>query len=104
MKSWKTTLAIAMLLAVLAVSSYDTYRCVTDAEVLYDVEVNPMARWLIKLDGGRIALLLAWKMSGTGIVAAVEGWLISAEKWRMVWPSLSALCLMQLFVLCRLVV
>ncbi len=92
---------VVILLAILAISAYDAYRCVTDASILQQIEVNPIAYWLIKLDGGRVAILIAAKTMGTGIVGCVMGWLVAAKRWSVFWPSAVVLFLVQLFVLAR---
>ena len=47
--------AWTVLTFVVLVSSYDSYRCVTDRDILYGVEFNPLCRGLISFGG--VALL-----------------------------------------------
>lgn len=65
----KRTTFVALLLIIVSVSAYDTYRCVVDAGDLYAVELNPMARLLI--DGSDVSRLVCGKAFGTGVVVGV---------------------------------
>ena len=65
----KRTTFVALLLFIILVSAYDTYRCVVDAGELYEVEMNPMARLLI--DGSDVSRLVCGKAFGLGVVVGV---------------------------------
>jgi hypothetical protein len=104
MSSKTKYLAAGLLLAVLLVSSYDSYRCVADLVMLeastdsleYVGESNPLARWLIETGGVR--LLMGAKMFGTGLVMSVVSLMIYTE-WSKLWYVIWALVLAQLYVL-----
>ena len=64
----RTTFAF-LILFIASVSAYDTFRCVVDAEELYAIELNPMARMLIR--GNDVSLLVCGKAFGAGIVVGV---------------------------------
>ena len=96
-------LAAGLLLVVLLISAYDSYRSVEDLVRLeaspdaleYVAESNPLARWLIKTGGVR--LLMGAKMFGTGLVMSVVSLMIYTE-WSKVWYVIWALVLAQLYV------
>lgn len=48
-----------------AISGYDAYRCVTDQAFLGEQELNPVAWYLIHVNGGDISLLIGLKLFGT---------------------------------------
>ena len=96
----KQLLAVIVLLLILLVSGYDSYKVIEDREQLLYLEQNPVAKWLMELDGGEMAYLLAAKTIGTGIVAGSVTWMIVKRHTALV-PSLVALCLVQAFVVFR---
>ena len=68
-------------------TAFDSYRCVADAEMLRDVELNPMCVAL--LDAVGMPGLLAAKTVGLGIVV---GTLFEVERlripgWRIIWMA-----------------
>lgn len=58
-------------LFVAAVSVHDAMLVVLNANVIGDVEQNPVGRWLIELQGGEVWLFVSLKLAGTAIVCAV---------------------------------
>jgi len=95
----KQIIAAAVLVVVLAVSAYDAYRCVVDQAILASVEINPICAWLIKLDAGRVAILIGVKTFGTGVVAAFIASCIALKKWVWTWAGIVALVLTQAMVM-----
>ena len=51
-----------------AVAAYDTYLTVQFQETMQHLEENPVGRWLIKADGGSVALFVGAKFIGTILV------------------------------------
>ena len=96
----KNVAAIIVLLAILAVSAYDAYQVVAWQEYLKNNEANPIARWLIDLDRGRMALLIGFKTFGTGIVTMSVLFMIH-KSHKALWPSLWVMLLVQIFVVFR---
>lgn len=78
------------------ISSYDVYLSVVHGDVLYDIEENPMARYLIAETG--FAFFLAFKMIGTitalGIITILYH---NARKIAWVVNSAVFLCQLALF-------
>jgi len=97
-ESTKQAIAGLMLVAILAVSAYDSYRCVTDQVILPLVEINPICVWLIKLDAGRVAILIGAKTFGTGAASAFIAACIALKKWSWVWSVIAALTAAQVAV------
>ena len=55
------------------VSAYDTARCVQDAHVLMDVELNPLARFILRRGGA--SHLVGFKFLGTSLVLGIFCWM-----------------------------
>ena len=60
---------VSLLVFIVTVSAYDSYRCVVAAGELYAVELNPLARLLI--DGENVSLLVCGKTFGVGVTVGV---------------------------------
>ena len=58
-------------LFVAAVSVHDAMLVILNANVIGDVEQNPVGRWLIALQGGDVWLFVSLKLVGTAVVCAV---------------------------------
>ena len=79
-------------------SAVDIYVSIQTQEYLYELEVNPVGRWLIELDDGDIALFMGVKMAGTTLALGFLVWLYNLKpSWA--WPSIFGVAIMQLFVL-----
>jgi len=61
---------LAMVL-IAGISSFDSYMSARAGFDLGPVELNPMAKYLINLDGGGIALLVGFKTFGTALVLLI---------------------------------
>lgn len=53
---------------VVAVSIYDGWLLIKNESVILDFEKNPVCKFLIECDGGRVDLLIQWKAVGTTLV------------------------------------
>jgi len=60
----------ALCLLVAAVSVHDAMLVVLNADIISEVEQNPVGRWLIELQGGDVWLFVSLKLVGTAIVCA----------------------------------
>lgn len=60
----------ACCLLVAAVSVHDAMLVVLNADVIGEVERNPVGRWLIDVRGGNVWLFVSLKFMGTAIVCA----------------------------------
>ena len=80
------------------VSAYDIYVSVALSEILPDNEENPIGRWLIEKDGGKIALFMGLKVAGT-ITALCILVLLYRFRENWAWLAIFTLSIIQLFVL-----
>ena len=58
-------------LFVMAVSVHDAMLVVLNADVILEVERNPVGRWLIELQRGDIWLFVLTKLLGTAVVCSI---------------------------------
>lgn len=96
-RSVSVVFAWATLTFVVLVSSYDSFRCVTDQRILYDVELNPICRLLIAWGG--VALLVGVKTFTNAGLAAYVAYSIRGERMKAVWFSLTVLAVAQAVVM-----
>ena len=79
-------------------SAFDIYMSIKAQEYLFDIEMNPVGRWLIRLDGGSVALFMGVKTAGTTLALGILVWMyLHKRSWA--WMSIVFVSLMQLFVL-----
>ena len=86
------------LIFISLVASYDSYLAVKFRDGLYDLELNPLGRMLIRADGGDVALFMGLKMLGT---IAVLGILLLLYNYKRNWSMLvtASITLVQMLVL-----
>ena len=60
---------VCLVVFIVSVSAYDSFRCVTDAESLGDLEMNPLASLLIQ--GEDVSRLVCGKAFGVGVTTGV---------------------------------
>jgi hypothetical protein len=105
MKKWAADryfyLFAGLWLFVIFVSVLDGYLAVRYRHELHSTELNPLGRWLIRLNGNQVWLLVALKFAGT-IVAATAVLLIHARWPRTGMTIMLALAVFQLWLLCFL--
>ena len=79
-------------------SAIDIYMSIKTQEYLLDLEMNPVGRWLIRVDGGDVALFMGIKTAGTTLALGI---LVMLYQWnkRFAWASIIGVVLMQMFVL-----
>ncbi len=73
-------LSVAMLI-IAAISLYDVYWSFKTQEILYEVERNPIGRWLIAADSGDVALFMTLKTLGPMIVLGAIPMTYWFKKW-----------------------
>jgi hypothetical protein len=79
-------------------SAFDIYMSIKAQEYLFFSEMNPVGRWLIRLDGGDVALFMGVKTAGMTLALGILVWLyLHKRSWA--WISIVFVSLMQLFVL-----
>ena len=67
----QTLLMMTLWLFIGVVAAYDVYLSIKYQEVLQYQELNPLGRWLLKLDGGKVAVFMGCKFLGTLVVLGV---------------------------------
>lgn len=67
----QTLLMMSLWLFIGVVAAYDVYLSIKYQEVLQYQELNPLGRWLLKLDGGSVAVFMGCKFLGTLVVLGV---------------------------------
>ena len=79
-------------------SAVDIYMSIKTQEYLLELELNPVGRWLIRQDGGDIALFMGIKTAGTTFALGI---LVMLYQWKKhwAWASIIGVTLMQIFVL-----
>jgi len=93
------TAAYAQLWLFIGVASaVDIYTSIKTHEYLLELELNPVGRWLIREDGGDIALFMGVKTVGTTLALGI---LVILYHWKKLWAwaSIIGVALMQIFVL-----
>lgn len=86
-----------------AVAVYDTYLTVHFQETMHHLEENPVGRWLIRADGGSVALFVGAKFIGTILVlAALPLLYLQHRALGMIVASGVAMC--QVILLCYLTI
>ena len=87
-----------MWLAIGIISAIDIYWSIVYQDLLYAVELNPMGKLLISMDGGGVALFMSVKMFGT--VAAL-GLLVVLYHWKKkyAWPAMTTIFALQFILL-----
>ena len=85
------------LVLIVAISGYDTYMTVQLQENLISRELNPLAKYLLVLDDGKVSLLLGCKVFGTSVTAISLAYLRLC-KYRYLWVVTSSLLFVQTLV------
>ena len=62
---------VMFCLFVMAVSVHDAMLVILNADIILEVERNPVGRWLIELQGGDIWLFVLTKLLGTAVVCSI---------------------------------
>ena len=70
-RSASLILTLACLFVVAAVSVHDAMLLLLTDQVIAEVELNPMGRWLIKWDEGEVLLFVILKLIGTTTACAL---------------------------------
>lgn len=69
---WRAVLPfLALVLFIASVSVHDAALVAVNQDVIYEMEQNPLGRWLIELDSGSVSLFILVKLAGTAVVCAV---------------------------------
>ena len=90
------------MIFIAGVSSFDSYMSACAGRNLGAVELNPMAKYLIDLDGGDIALLVGFKTLGTALVLLLC-FALRNRKYKNFDIVIWSLIVVQIAVLCSYV-
>ena len=88
------SLAIFLLLwlLIIAISATDSYLSFKYSDFLYEMELNPVGRWLIELDGGDVALFAGVKLFGTWLAFVMASFLFFKKTSWGLLASLGVAC------------
>lgn len=88
-------------LFVMVVSVHDATLVVVNHEVIYDAEQNPVGRWLLEVQEGKVWLFVMLKLIGTALACTV---LIKLNQYskRFGMITAGALAILQSMLLCYL--
>jgi len=87
------------VLFVAGASSFDSYMSARAGLELGPIELNPMAKYLIDLDGGGVALLIGFKTFGTAIALLLCS-MLRSERYKNLDIVMWSLIVVQVAVLC----
>ena len=87
------------MIVIAGISAFDSYMSTLAGASLGPMELNPMAKYLINLDGGRVALLVGCKTFGTAFALLVCASMRHA-RYKHLSVVIWALIIVQLGVLC----
>jgi hypothetical protein len=87
------------MIVIAGISAFDSYMSAIAGASLGPLELNPMAKYLINLDGGRVALLVGCKTFGTAFAMLVCASMRHA-RYKHMGVVIWALILVQIGVLC----
>lgn len=82
-------------------SAYDVYISIKTQEYLYEMEMNPIGRFLIEADSGEVALFMGFKFAGTVTALGILV-LLYQFKRKWAWYSVWSLSVIQFGVLVML--
>jgi len=80
----------SLLFIIGSVSVYDIYWSFRVQEELFQIEKNPIGKWLIEIDNGSIALFMTLKTVGTLVILSAIPLLYFFRKW---WGMFAAIVL-----------
>ena len=92
---------IGLWIFIIGVSVHDGYLVLSNRWIMYEEEQNPVGRWLIRINGGDIWLLLLAKAAGTILVGMLL-LLLRASVPRVAFAVCLAVAIFQLLLLCWL--
>ena len=80
------------------ISAIDIYWAITLQDVLMEIELNPLGRFLIEISDGDIALFMFYKVIGLVVVLGILTILYNYRR-RIAWASILGVCIFQLWLL-----
>ena len=80
------------------VAATDVYWSIINQEQLYQIELNPLGRFILKVSSGDVAPFMGLKVAGTVIVLGALTMLYNYKR-QWAWICMIAMCVVQIFVL-----
>lgn len=80
------------------VAATDVYWSIINQEQLYQIELNPLGKFILKVSSGDVAPFMGLKVAGTVIVLGVLTVMYNYKR-QWAWICMIAMCLVQIFVL-----
>jgi len=94
----KNIIYAALWIFVGLVSAIDVYWSIINQEQLYQIELNPLGRFILKVSSGDVAPFMGLKVAGTVIVLGALTMLYNYKR-RWAWICMICMCIVQIFVL-----
>jgi len=80
------------------VAAIDVYWSIINQEQLYQIELNPLGKFILKVSSGDVAPFMGLKVAGTVIVLGVLTVMYNYKR-QWAWICMIAMCVVQIFVL-----
>ena len=80
------------------VAAIDVYWSIINQEQLYQIELNPLGRFILKVSSGDVAPFMGLKVAGTVIVLGALTMLYNYKR-QWAWICMICMCIVQIFVL-----
>ena len=80
------------------VAATDVYWSIINQEQLYQIELNPLGRFILKVSSGDVAPFMGLKVAGTVIVLGALTMLYNYKR-QWAWICMICMCIVQIFVL-----
>ena len=80
------------------VAATDVYWSIINQEQLYQIELNPLGKFILKVSSGDVAPFMGLKVAGTVIVLGVLTVMYNYKR-QWAWICMIAMCFVQIFVL-----
>ena len=80
------------------VAATDVYWSIINQEQLYQIELNPLGKFILKVSSGDVAPFMGLKVAGTVIVLGVLTVMYNYKR-QWAWICMIAMCVVQIFVL-----
>ena len=86
------------LIVIIGVAARDMYWTVATQDYLLENELNPVGRWLIQMDQGRVALFVSLKTFGTALAASFLT-LLHLLRYRLTLIIVASIAILQICLL-----
>ena len=80
------------------VAAIDVYWSIINQEQLYQIELNPLGKFILKVSSGDVAPFMGLKVAGTVIVLGALTVMYNYKR-QWAWICMICMCIVQIFVL-----